>query len=323
MDFVRTFCATLLAGFKAKPQESYPKSIFVPRCHRLVERCTSHVDGYFLKHWPFPNEKSRKKFVETGFSRITCLFFPFAKDDRIELACRVFTMYFILDDLLEDMSFADGHAYHTKLEPIARGDTLPDRNIPVEWMIYDLWEDLRRCDKELADDILEPAFEFLRAATDPVRSRLSTLGAYLEYRKRDSGHALASAVMRFGMDIRFTDKEKLAVKCIDDLCAKEFAVVNDIWSFQKEVVKSKECREEGSVLCSSVSIMQSETGLSLAATKQVLYLICREWEIEHDEAAKTLIAQYGTSEIQRYIKGSEQMMSGNEKWSLTTARYKV
>lgn len=92
-------------------------------------------------------------------------------------------------DLLEDMSFEDGAAYNNKLMPISRGDVLPDRNVPVEYITYDLWESMRACDRKLADEILEPVFTFMRAQTDPKRLGITELGAYLEYRERDVGKA--------------------------------------------------------------------------------------------------------------------------------------
>ena len=92
-------------------------------------------------------------------------------------------------DLLEDMSFEAGKAYNEKLMPISRGDVLPDRNVPVEYITYDLWESMRACDRKLADEILEPVFTFMRAQTDPRRKDTMELGAYLEYRERDVGKA--------------------------------------------------------------------------------------------------------------------------------------
>ncbi len=92
-------------------------------------------------------------------------------------------------DLLEEMSFEDGEAYNEKLMPISRGHMLPDRDIPVEYITYDLWESMRACHRELADDILEPVFVFMRAQTDRQRKGINQLGAYLEYRERDVGKA--------------------------------------------------------------------------------------------------------------------------------------
>lgn len=92
-------------------------------------------------------------------------------------------------DLLEDISLEEGSAYNEKLIPIARGDVLPDRAVPVEWIMYDLWESMRAHDRVLADDILEPTFTFMRAQTDKARLSISGLKNYLVYRERDVGKA--------------------------------------------------------------------------------------------------------------------------------------
>jgi aristolochene synthase len=73
--------------------------------------------------------------------------------------------------------------------PFSRGDVLPDRSVPVEWITYDLWESMRKHDLEMANDILEPVFVFMRAQTDRTRMRRMGLGEYFEYREKDVGKA--------------------------------------------------------------------------------------------------------------------------------------
>jgi aristolochene synthase len=48
---------------------------------------------------------------------------------------------------------------------------------------------MRAHDRELADEILEPTFTFMRAQTDRARLSMKELGKYLEYRERDVGKA--------------------------------------------------------------------------------------------------------------------------------------
>ena len=77
-----------------------PLSLFEPICHPRMESVTKQVDGYFLQHWDFPNERAREKFVAAGFSRVTCLYFPKSLDDRIHFACRLLTVLFLIDGKL-------------------------------------------------------------------------------------------------------------------------------------------------------------------------------------------------------------------------------
>ncbi|KAA8647694.1 terpene cyclase [Aspergillus tanneri] len=172
-------------------------SRFKVRCHPLEPEVTNQVNEYFLTHWPFKDDKAKKKFVGAGFSYVTCLYFPMAKDDRIQFACKLLTLLFLIDDLLEDMSFKDGSAYNEKLIPIARGDVLPDRKVPAEWIMYYLWESMRTHDRDLADGILEPTFTFMRAQTDKSRLTIKEMGPYLTYREKDVGKAEAKLLCKF------------------------------------------------------------------------------------------------------------------------------
>ena len=76
---------------------SLPQSHWEPLCHPLEQEVSKEVDGYFLEHWPFPDDKARKKFLAAGFSRVTCYYFPKALDDRIHFACRLLTVLFLID----------------------------------------------------------------------------------------------------------------------------------------------------------------------------------------------------------------------------------
>lgn len=55
--------------------------------------------------------------------------------------------------------------------------------------MYDIWNAMCECDKELADTIIDPVFEFMRAQTDRARLSIKELGVYLKYREGDVGKA--------------------------------------------------------------------------------------------------------------------------------------
>lgn len=76
---------------------SIPASKWTPMCHPRVSEVSKEVDGDFLERWGFPAEKAKKKFLAAGFSRVTCLYFPLALDDRIHFACRLLTILFLVD----------------------------------------------------------------------------------------------------------------------------------------------------------------------------------------------------------------------------------
>ncbi|KAE8143183.1 Aristolochene synthase [Aspergillus pseudotamarii] len=296
-------------------------SSWIPATHPLVESISAEVNGWFLQHWPFPNEKARKKFVAAGFSRVTCLYFPLARDDRIAYACQLLTILFLIDDLLEDMSLKDGKAYNDKLMPIARGDVAPDPSIPVEWMFHEIWANMRAQDVMLADDVLEPCFVFMRAQTDKSRQTINELGEYMIYRERDVGSALLSSLMRFAMDLPLSPEELAVVRPVERNCAKHIAIINDIYSWEKELAQSQKSSEEGSVLCSAVKVMADNAGLSIDSARRVLWSMVREWESKHDLLCAMLCGQDPTDVKTLYVEGLKYQMSGNELWSRTTPRY--
>ncbi|KUI59647.1 Aristolochene synthase [Cytospora mali] len=153
-----------------------PPSEWAPMIHHRAEEVARDAEGYFLEHWNFPDDRARSHFLKAGFSRATCLYSPLAKDDRIHFACRLLTVLFLIDDILEEMSFADGEKLNNRLMELSKGPEYasPDRSIPAEFVIYDLWESMRNFDLELANEVLEPTFVLMRSQTD--KARLSIKG---------------------------------------------------------------------------------------------------------------------------------------------------
>ena len=85
-------------------QGTPPPPFLEPRCHPLEPQITKEVDGYFIEHWPFPNEEAIQKFRDAGFSRVTCCYYPEAHNDRIHFGCRLLTLLFLIDGLPEKPS---------------------------------------------------------------------------------------------------------------------------------------------------------------------------------------------------------------------------
>ncbi|CEJ91140.1 hypothetical protein VHEMI06873 [[Torrubiella] hemipterigena] len=295
-----------------------PPSKWTYKYHPLEAQITEDVDGYFLKHWKFGTEKDKKKFVAAGFPRVTCLYFPLAKDDRIKYASKLLTILFLIDEILEDMSFDEGSAYNERLMPLARGIGLPNRDDPAEWIMYDLWATMRAKDLELANGILEPTFEFMRAQTDKARLSIREMGEYLDYRERDVGKAsILHGYPTF-------PEELAAVHRIEQNCAKHLSVLNDIMSWEKEYAAYLTGHPEGSAICSAVQVLANATSLPFGSCTRILWVMCREWEAEHNDLVAKVQAETpnGLSErLKLYIKGLEYQMSGNEHWSLATLRY--
>lgn len=134
---------------------------------------------------------------------------------------------------------------------------------------------------------------------------------------------LLSALMRFVMDLRLPDGDATEVERLEQNCSKHISIVNDIYSWEKELQASKTGHSEGASLCSGVLVTAQSCGLGIPAAKNVLWAIVREWEDEHDSLVARLLASTDNEALALYTKGLEYQMSGNELWSKTTLRYKV
>lgn len=136
-----------------------------------------------------------------------------------------------------------------------------------------------------------------------------------------TSHSFLSALMRFSMGLHATAEEIDLLQPLYQNCAKHIAVMNDIWSYEKEVLAAETLHPEGGVLCSAVEILVKAAGVPPAASKRILYTLLRELESMHEITAQKILEQNYTEALATHIKGLELQMSGNETWSRTTERY--
>ena len=129
--------------------------------------------------------------------------------------------------------------------------------------------------------------------------------------------------MRFTMNLHLSLEELKSLEALEGYCARHISIINDIFSWEKELKASQTSSSEGAVLCSAVKVLADETSLRPEAAKRILWCITREWEQTFDTLAKEMLtASNGcTQAVKDYIKGLEYQMSGNERWSTSTLRY--
>jgi aristolochene synthase len=123
------------------------------------------------------------------------------------------------------------------------------------------------------------------------------------------------------MDLHLTQEELAGMTSLERNCSKQISVVNDIFSWEKELQASKTGNKEGSALCTAVKFLADETSLSIKASKRVLWSMAREWKNSHDEMVAEKVAHNCTQAARDYMQGLQYQMSGNELWSRTTLRH--
>jgi aristolochene synthase len=118
-----------------------------------------------------------------------------------------------------------------------------------------------------------------------------------------------------------TKEEWRLVEPVDKNSARHISVINDIWSYDKEVQAATTLNQEGSTMLNAVDILADEASMPAESAKRVLYQLCREWEIVHETLVAEILANHDSPKLRAYFKETEYQMSGNEIWSRITLRY--
>ena len=160
-------------------------TILTARKHANTDEVVKQVNDFFLEHWPFKTEKHRRRFVDEGYAWFVSINCPMSLNERMHWGSRLLTTGFLIDDLLDRISVEESVARNFKVIECARGNLLPNRNVPAQRIMYDLFEDMRAVDRQFADELLEPTIDFLVAQADEQRMKPMTLKEYFDYRDAD------------------------------------------------------------------------------------------------------------------------------------------
>lgn len=101
---------------------------------------------------------------------------------------------------------------------------------------------------------------------------------------------------------------------------KHIAFVNDVCSFEKEVLTAQNGFQLGAV-CSSVPIVMELCGVNEQEAKRIMWQMVRGWEVQHFELVNEIQSKNSSQALATYLKGLEYQTAGNELWSLLTPRY--
>jgi len=294
-------------------------------CHPSLEAATKEVDEYFFQYWPFRSDKARAKYLASGFTRAACLYYPKALEGRIVVAGKLFSFCFLIDDIIDNMSYEDGAQFTASLMSILRHTLIPDKSEPVQYVLYEIWTEMCSQDKELAEATVEPMIELWFSQTDSQAEldAQTSLSAYLEYRERDFGAEWAFAILRFCNGLKIDTIELASTRLLERNAANHLGVVNDCLSWEKEVFASKTGHKEGAALCSAVQVISSQSGLTPEGSRRVLWTMVLEWEKRHKQLLKQRVADGCSAELKQYMELVGYTFSGNLSWCLWTQRYKV
>lgn len=127
--------------------------------------------------------------------------------------------------------------------------------------------------------------------------------------------------MRYSMRLRLTPQTLDSIPQIDTSYARLGVIVNDIHSFDKELAAWNTSHAEGAKLLNMVYMFAQDTGVSYEAAKRVLWILTREWELEHLELVRKRVEGGCGRDLREYLRGLELVLGGNEEWSGFSERY--
>jgi aristolochene synthase len=126
--------------------------------------------------------------------------------------------------------------------------------------------------------------------------------------------------MRFCTGLYMTPDELELVKVAEENCMKHITFVNDVCSFEKEVLTAKNGFQLGAI-CSSVPIVVELCGVNEHEAKRIMWQMVRGWEVRNFEHVEEILNKNLSQALATYLKGLEYQTAGNELWSLLTPRY--
>jgi aristolochene synthase len=133
-------------------------------------------------------------------------------------------------------------------------------------------------------------------------------------------NSLLSGIMRFCAGLYMTPEELELVKPVEENSMKHITFVNDVCSFEKEVLAAKSGFELGAI-CSSVPIIMDLCSVGEHEAKRIMWQMVRAWEAQHFELVNKILSKNSNLALITYLRGLEHQMAGNELWSLLTPRY--
>ncbi|RLL94349.1 hypothetical protein CFD26_100604 [Aspergillus turcosus] len=146
-----------------------------------------------------------------------------------------------------------------------------------------------------------------------------TLKDYLKYRIVDVGAYPVFRSVEFASDISITDQDEQALERLSSLCAKHFALSNDLYSYPKEVIAEK---EHGEPLLNAVKVVQDLMNVSASLAKSILRGIILDTERQIGEEYESLLNEKSTTTTQLvYARGLIIAVAGNMFFSATSSRY--
>lgn len=123
------------------------------------------------------------------------------------------------------------------------------------------------------------------------------------------------------MQLHLTKEDLQSISSLYETFGNCAMVVNDIISLNKELRAWNNSHKGGAFPLNTVIMLSEQTGLGQDSAKRILWMFCREWEIQFRTKVDERLAIGCSRDLEVYMDGLDLISGGNEAWSWTTGRY--
>jgi hypothetical protein len=271
-----------------------------------------------------------RRFDASQFGLLAAYAYPKATRERLELCNDWHVWLFLFDDEADEcVEVGQRPAYLQEymeacLE-VLRGGALRPRARPLERFTHDIRRRMERLASaswlaRFAEDVESYLFQgTLEASRHWTAGTVPDFDSYLTQRAEDSGMYTCVDLVEFAQEGRELPRDVLAtaeLRRMRELCTRVVALSNDVFSYEKEVLWSRNPNN-------LVHVLQVHQGLGLEASVaeaiQVVnadvacFQVCEERLLES--------GLLNDARVAFYVEGMKAWMRGNVCWSLLTGRY--
>ncbi|RHZ56402.1 uncharacterized protein CDV56_100600 [Aspergillus thermomutatus] len=260
-----------------------------------------------------PSRNISEKYIEAVIDAavsLTVNVAPTGSLSRTRALARAYVLIFIHDDAVESGNQFDATIPNTYNNNERHTHTGFDM-VAQEVMSEDAVQGRRFLDGMISwgslPQTIQPSTAF-PTLMDYMKHRIEDVGAYPVFRS-----------VEFASNISITDQDEQALERLSSLCAKHFALANDLYSHPKEVIAEK---EHGEPLLNAVRVLQDLIGVSSSLAKSILRSIILDTERQMSEEYESLLNAKSTTATQLvYARGLIIAVAGNMFYSATSYRY--
>ncbi|KAI6785042.1 Terpenoid synthase [Emericellopsis cladophorae] len=269
---------------------------------------------------PDTRERHRAKVRQAStygdpFSICHCSAFP----DRLELVGCIIEIMWIHDDIIEELDHSIAMKEHELLAQVLTVHIDPSTFVAVNRRQSALARILRLAiDMDPAQGpALVKTLQTYLAAYDSTSVNFDKFEEYSAFRILNSGYAMSSFLMRWGMGFQLSEEEYAQVKEYDMAIASAAGLTNDYFSWNVEKNQPTDRVRNG------VDVLRRELRLSEGAAMTMLAGVIVDEERRAVRLKQALVRQGPSERVLLYCTAIELFAGGSCYWQATAPRYQV